>query len=408
MTTNAASGNAVGVPTNGVNALTFSPMLMQQFPGPSYAPISNDMVGGLIITAVTNTNTMTTNYFTNGAFTNLVFTNYETNMLTSDLLGIGWVERPPATNLYDTKSQTLITYSIAHDTVFLNTGGQVVVGGFSFHVPTTATNGAQYAIQIGSPSATSDGISTSVFINVATNGSLTNGAVNSTKIVTVTTNQYLVGDVAPFQWFNAGDFGDNYLEDNNVTETFQTAVYGLNGPNAATTNSDYFDAMDSSNGTTNNMYNPYTDSIVNGILYGDHVIAVDDVFVTYRRSLDPSLVWVYRSDTAAGEHAITNANLISIPFTNFNGAGPIPAAQPQINNSGPHSIAVAASQVVSGGNLSVAVPVQIGRRYASNHGDDDPGGSRSLGWIASSYFTGRLFPQCQSWPGLYHAFRIHR
>ena len=335
------------VPTSGSNSITFSSMLMQQFPGPVYYPIPPEMVAGFILT----TNVITTNVVTNGVMTNLLFT----NTTAVDLLGVGWVERPPATNLYNTKNQTLISYSIAHDTVFLNTGGQIVVGGFSFTVPSSASDGEQYAIQVGSPSATSDGITTPVFIETPTNGSLTNGPVNSTKIVTVRTNlYYLVGDVAPFHWFNAGDFGDTNLQNNDVTETFQTAVYGVNGPDLATLNSDYFDAMDSSNGTTNNQYDPNSDSVINTILYGDHVLAVDDVYVTYRRSLDPSLVWVYRQNTSKGKVAFTNANLINQPF-----GSNTPAIVSRLVSSGPRSIVVTADQVQTTGNLSLQVPVRV-------------------------------------------------
>jgi hypothetical protein len=247
----------------------------------------------------------------------------------------------------------LITFSQAHDTLFMNTGGEVIVGGFSFHVPTTATVGQQYAIQIANPSATSDGISTAVTITAPTNGSTTNGLINSIKIVTVGTAQYLVGDVAPFRWFNAGDFGDSFLEDNDVTETFQTAIYGLNGPDNATASSDYFDAMDSSDGTDNNYYLG-SDPAINNIKFGDGFLRVDDVYVTYRRSLDPSLTWYNRFDTATGKQAVATPNLLTQPFS-----GGAPASAVSVPPSGPRYVSVQADQVVSGGNLTVQVPVRV-------------------------------------------------
>lgn len=345
----------------GVSNANFSSMLMKPIPGsspPVYTNILPDMVAVTISNQVTNG---MTNYFTNAYFTNLVFTNIETNTYAYDLLGVGWLERPANTNLYDTQSQTLVTFSEDHDTLWKSSGGQVVVGAFSFDVPTSAPIGSQFEIQVGSPSATSDGISTPVVIDLLTNtttNGLGAGTMNSYKVVTVTNNQYLVGDVAPFSWFNAGDFGDNYLANNDVTETFQTAVYGLNGPVPATTNSDYFDAMDSSDGAGNFNYEQYTDATIDGILYGDHIIAVDDVWVTYRRSLDPSLHWVYRQDKASGKFAFLSNNLIQVPFSGGVPAS-VPAAQPQSTNSGPRYISVAADQVVSGGNLSVSVPVRV-------------------------------------------------
>ena len=130
--------------------------------------------------------------FTGTGFQSLLTTN-----TSLDLLGVGWLERPPETNLYNTTIQTLITYSIAHDTLFLSSAGDVVVGGFSFYVPPTAANGQTYRLDLSNPSATSDGITTPVLIQTVTNGSLTNGPINSVKIVTVGSFQYLVGDAAP-------------------------------------------------------------------------------------------------------------------------------------------------------------------------------------------------------------------
>lgn len=344
--------------TSGSNGLTFSSMLMEPIPDtspPLFEQIPPAMAGGYTITSniVTNvvTNSFVTNFTTNYYLTNLVFT----NLITNELLGVGWLERPPNTNLYNTKNQTLITYSQAHDTVFSASSGQVIVGGYAFTVPTSATNGEEYEIQVGSPSATSDGIGTPVYIVTVTNGSLTNGAINSTKVVIVTNqNPYLVGDVSPFYWFNAGDFGDGLLQNDDVTETFQTGVYGLNGPNAATQRSDYFDAMDSSNGTTNNAYDGNNDAIVNSILYGDGVIAVDDVYVTYRRSLDPALNWVYRYDSSSGKKAYATNTGLSQPFT-----GAVVAAAGVSNSSGARYISVAADQVVASANQTVSIPVRI-------------------------------------------------
>ena len=122
---------------------------------------------------------------------------YETLVDTDiDLLGVGWFERPPETNLYPTRSQTLIDYSIAHDTLFKRGGGEVIVGGFSFIVPTNAADGQTYQIDLSNPSATSDGITTPVLIQTVTNGSMTNGPINSVKTVTVGSFKYLVGDAA--------------------------------------------------------------------------------------------------------------------------------------------------------------------------------------------------------------------
>ena len=87
-----------------------------------------------------------------------------------------------------------------------------VAGSFSFDIPASATSGQQYTIQITRPSATSDGFSGDVFIDTPAEGALTNAApINATKLVTVGQKKYIVGDVEPFQWFNAGDFGDGSI-----------------------------------------------------------------------------------------------------------------------------------------------------------------------------------------------------
>jgi hypothetical protein len=326
---------APAVPITGSDALTFSSMMEQPETGTNgqtvYYPIPPAMFSG-------------------SGFTNLLFTNV-------DLLGVGWVERQGETNLYDTLTQSLVTYSQAHNTLFLSSTGKTIVGAFSFKVPTNAQIGQTYEIAIANPSATLDGIDTPVAVVTVTNGSMTNGPINSLKYVTVGAAQYLVGDTAPFYWFNAGDFGDGMLENNDVTEVFQTAVYKYNGPDPATKNSDYFDAMDSSDGLTNTLYTG-TDTSINTMMYGDGFLGVDDVYVTYRRSLDPSLYWFNRYDTANGKVAVQTPNLLNPPF---NGAVPAsaPASQSAVTPASYRYITVAGDQVVSGNNHTVQVPIRV-------------------------------------------------
>ncbi|MCX6928721.1 MAG: thrombospondin type 3 repeat-containing protein [Verrucomicrobia bacterium] len=237
-------------------------------------------------------------------FLNMVFTNSALN-----LLGVGWLERLGQANLYDTTKQTLITYSQAHDTMFSPAGGKVILGGYAFQIPSGATPGQTYQIQIGRPSATSDGVGapgSDVYIAAPITGSLTNGALNATKVITVGQRKYLAGDCVPFRWFNAGDFGNTNLDNGDVMQVFQSAIYRLNNPPPG---SDFFDSMDSCGGTyTNNLSRGYlefntlisdpvaknalfdcNDTNINQIAFGDGVLDVCDVYVTFRRSLDPSL-----------------------------------------------------------------------------------------------------------------------
>jgi len=287
--------------------------------------------------------------FTNGGLQGLLFTNSSLN-----LLGVGWLEIPPETNLYNTLSQNLITYSLAHETLFPNPSApnSVVVGAYSFEIPLQAANNQVYQIQLGRPSADGDGFTQNVLMQTPTNGSLGPGAVNAIKNVTVGIIPYLVGDVAPFRWFNAGDFGDTNLLNNDVLDVFRSAVYFLNTPPAG---SDFFDAMDSSNGATNNYY-AETDAQIDSMQLGDGQLDVTDVYVTFRRSLDTSLRWVdrYWSNGVRRAQYVTNDYISPAVKTPAIRA----LAQPAGGGS-PRYITVAGDTVQTGGSLNVQVPVRV-------------------------------------------------
>jgi len=250
-----------------------------------------------------------------------------TNTL-NNLLGVGWLFRTgfKYVNLFsdplidfDTTKQDLITYSIAHDTLFSKGGGTVVVGAYSFQIPTNANIGDQYFIQLGSPSATRDGVGApgaDVYIQAPANS----------QAVTVGSPSYLVGDAAPFRWLNAGDFGEGMLNNADVMQVYQAAIEEVDMP---PTNSDLYAAMDSSGNLgfldsgnqyyTNSFVN-YTniyaiqtlfdgnDQTINTNIFGDGQLDVSDLYVTYRRSLDPSLVWFKRY--------WTNSQFVAVPTSN--------------------------------------------------------------------------------------------
>ena len=243
------------------------------------------------------------------AFGELVFTNSSIN-----LLGIGWLERSGETNLYDSTSQDLIKYSMAHDTLFESKNGKVVVGGYHFQVPAGAQPGDSYQIDINRPSGTSDGIRENVYIETTTDAAQT---ISSRKTVRLGIRQYIVGDVDKFRWFNAGDFGDGWLLNADVLQVFQSAIYGLNRPPAGFdlqgnfNRSDFFDAMDSSDGTLSGPSSPRffgDDTTINDIKFGDGALNVDDVFVTFRRSLDPTLTWYARYWEGGSRQAVVVPN----------------------------------------------------------------------------------------------------
>jgi hypothetical protein len=341
---------------------------------------------------------------------------YDTSL---NLLGVGWFERIGKTNLYNTLSQDLIQYSMPHDTLFLESGNKVVVGGYAFKVPANATSNQTYQIQIGRPSVTVDGIGMSgsdVYIAAPTNGATAGGGpVNALKYVTIGQRKYIAGSAYPFRWYNAGDFGSSNIVNADVMQVFQSAIYSLNTPPEG---SDFFDAMDScgniglDNGSgvyinagaytatypttvdyyttnytytydTNNVatntvvsdpipgtvtiyanvnsfteisyntniypYNPSSnnvalvtntfsfvnqlsnlfygdDTTINQVAFGDGVLDVCDVYVTFRRSLDPSLTWFERywsngqrvADTGApnvASHTVAKALAVSSAST---------------------------------------------------------------------------------------------
>ena len=276
-----------------------------------------------------------------GGFDSLLFTNTSIN-----LLGIGWLERFEHKNLYDTLFQDLITFSQAHDTLFKSSDGKVIVGGYSFVIPISAANGQTYQIQIGRPSGTEDGISAPVFIQTPTNGVLDGGAINSIKNVTVGSRQYVVGDVAPFRWFNAGDFGDTNLVNNDVLQTFQSAMYRINSPPPG---SDFFDAMDSSDGSLSGNLDG-DDLTINSIAMGDGLLNVDDVFVTYRRSLDPTLTWYARYWTNGVR---TNAVVPNVTRTKPTKA----PASPVRTSTTARFLTVGADDIQTNANATITIPI---------------------------------------------------
>ena len=245
----------------------------------------------------------------------------------------------------------MITYSLAHETLFNSSSGSVIVGGYSFVIPGAAAPNQLYQVQLSRPSADGDGFTLNVQIETPTNGALGAGAINAIKNVKVGVIPYLVGDVAPFRWLNAGDFGDGSLLNNDVLDTFRSAVYKLNIPLAG---SDFFDAMDSSDGSFNNYYTE-TDAQIDSITSGDGVLDVSDVYVTFRRSLDPSLNWVERFWSNGVKHTqyvpnVFNPAVVAAPAVRV----------PHISTaSGPRYITVGADIVQAGGSRTVQVPLRV-------------------------------------------------
>ncbi|HEY1662368.1 MAG TPA: hypothetical protein VGI03_08115 [Verrucomicrobiae bacterium] len=165
------------------------------------------------------------------------------------LLGLGWLEIYGRTNLYDTVNQNLLSFPIFNGNDPYPSS-QSIVGGYSFGIPANAIPGDVYQLQIGRPSATAfpGGLSVNPYgvavgIVAATDTNLVGpGSVNALKNVTIGQIKYLVGDVHPANWFNAGDFGSSNLDNLDVSRVFDFAVYPIAAPPYG---SDLFDALDS-------------------------------------------------------------------------------------------------------------------------------------------------------------------
>lgn len=285
-----------------------------------------------------------------------------------NLLSVGWLERITQTNLYDTRAQDLITYSQAHDITFEKANNKVIVGGYNFKVPVNATPGNTYQIKISRPSATDDGIGapgSDVYIFAPTNSNYGGGApLNAIKNVTVGQRKYIVGSVYPFRWFNAGDFGSSNILNADVMQVYQSAIYGLNYPPPG---SDFADAMDSCgnigvlDSTTGYYTNSFTalgstdplfdgnDTTINQIAFGDGVLDVCDVYVTFRRSLDPSLTW-YRRFWNNGQLVADTTNTLNI--------GRRVAARASVQTNSPTPLVnFTAGDVVGAANQTLSVPI---------------------------------------------------
>ena len=237
-------------------------------------------------------------------FTNLLVTNASQN-----LLGVGWLERVPFDNLYKTLEHDLIRYSMAHDFLYLSPGGKVIPGTYSFVLPPNAVADQTYRLSIIRPSANSDGVGQDVFIEAPNDAGI---PIRAVQTVTVGERRYIVGDLAPFRWFNAGDFGDGSILNNDMEQIHERILYFQgNVPEG----SDFESAIDSCCVDTNGVdrsagYQPWegNDTIINQLGFGDGRLNLADLFVTFRRSLDPSLVWYerYWSNGVLRAHAIPN------------------------------------------------------------------------------------------------------
>jgi hypothetical protein len=165
-----------------------------------------------------------------------------------------------------------------------------VVSLLAVPIPPDATNGSKYFISISYPSGTSDAARNNVLLwslNYAT--------------ITVSNLTYVVGDSAASAWYNAGDFGDGDLLNNDVNDAFYASL-GVRVPFSF---SDVFDAMDSF---------PVD---AEGVAGGDGQIRYLDWQTTLRRSLRLDSSNFIRYWTNSGRYAtsttLMNNNHLDLP-----------------------------------------------------------------------------------------------
>jgi hypothetical protein len=344
---------ATNVPSSGAPALpngslSFGTMLKKPVPGISGGTVLTDLIPGAWI-GIYKTN-VRIDTVSGSPITNLVpiITNTVYSSSVQNLLGVSWLEIPGETNLYDTVSQDLITFSQAHiNQLAAHSSGKAILGTFGFTVPVAAPAGSKYRVQIFNGSGSSN-LNGGVSFVTPVSGSLTNGAINSIKEITVVPSiRYLVGDLEEFRWINAGDFGDGKVNIIDAQETFFTAIYRYNEPTAG---SDLFGAMDSYNNGSG--VDPSTGNI-DTVLTGDGVITIGDVQVTLRRALDPFVGWVTR-EAGGGSPLLVPSGLDQPTF----GTSSIlqPTAPMSLSDMG--TLKLVAGQVQAAGPGQVSIPIK--------------------------------------------------
>lgn len=343
--TNVPASGAPGLP---IGSLSFGTMLVKPVPGISGGTVYEKIVPGAWIGVYSNRVRIDTT--TGTPITNLVpiITNTVFSSTVQNLLGVSWLEIPGETNLYNTVSQDLITYSLPYYTIIqAHSSGKSVLGAFGFTIPAGAPVGSKYRVQVLNGSGSSN-LNGGVSIVTPVSGSLTNGPINSIKEITVVPSiRYLVGDLEEFRWINAGEFGDGKVSIIDAQETFFTAVYRFNEP---TPGSDLFGAMDSYDAAT--LVDPSTGNI-DTVLTGDGAITIGDLQVTLRRALDPFVGWVTRE--AGGTAPLLVPSGLDQPTF---GLSSVNSTVGLMSASDLSTLKIVAGQVQTAGPGQVSIPIK--------------------------------------------------
>jgi sugar lactone lactonase YvrE len=145
---------------------------------------------------------------------------------------------PPLVDSYTSGSATGLAisfigntnlFSCADCTASLDAAGIATVALLAVPIPPNAQAGQKYKLSVVFPSGTSDARQTPVSMTTFAD-----------RHITITNVSYVVGDSGISRWYNAGDFGNGNLNNNDVNNAFLAAC-GLFTPYPF---SDAFDAMD--------------------------------------------------------------------------------------------------------------------------------------------------------------------
>jgi hypothetical protein len=297
----------------------------------------------------------------------------------------------PATFVYTNTSASglLIGYFGTNSALYVAANATVAM--LAVPIPTTATEGQTYTMSVLYPSATSDGLETPIVLAALAN-----------RTITVSNLSYTVGDTAQSTFYNAGDFGNGNLNNNDVNNAFYAAI-GIRVPYSF---SDIFDAMDA-----------YPSDTVSAVGGNGLITFLDWQAILFRSLRYDTNNWK-RSRSAGGLRVVASSTLSSAPLlpaesvsASADGGslwspnatitgGVLEQAQPGQSVSVPVMIKVQAGAEVSGLNfLALVVPdinssaaaVLERPRFVPASGIPAPSLSASLpggvgcGWMLSSF-----------------------
>ncbi len=181
----------------------------------------------------------------------------------------------------------------------LDVKGKMTVAMLAIPIPTNAVEGQTYKLSLLFPSGTADGFEAPVPLNALPD-----------RTITVSNVAYIVGDSALSGFYNAGDFGNGNLNNNDVNHAFYASL-GVRRPYVF---SDVFDAMDA-----------YPEDTV-GVVGGDGDIRFLDWNTIFDRSLRLSPNNYSRRWAPGGFRVPGGTNLNLLPAS--------PATQITVDTSG--------------------------------------------------------------------------